>query len=249
RPSIITSEKRVPLDPAAPGLAIQVNDVTFTYPGHNKYNLKEVNLQIDRRERILICGANGSGKSTLLNIIAGVYEVNAGSVAYNGLPKGNLNLDSLRANVGDCLSQEELFQGTLLENISMGREKVTEADVIWALSNVGLEAFVQSLDQGYNTVLDPQGKRLPRSIVQRLLVARSIAHRPALILLEDTFEHLDQHNREAIIDFLTGDDRPWTLVAVSTDPYLAARCDQIVEMKDGAVISTSSFDQAIHLFT
>lgn len=236
------------IDKNNPGLKIDLHDVSFRYPGMSRANLENISASIRRRERIVICGENGSGKSTFLNVIAGIYDLEAGSIAYNGLPQGNLRLSSLRLNVGDCLSQEELFQGTLMENIAMSKPTVSEADVIWALDNVGLAEFVQTLPEGYNTVLDPQGKRFPRSIVQRILVARSVATRPGLVLLEDTFEHMDQVNRELIIDFLTNEDRPWTLVAVSTNRYLAERCDRIWVMKNGQIDEERTFAESEHLF-
>ncbi len=247
----IEREEGAELDiaPTGKGLEIEALAVSFMYPDLETPTIRNLDLTIASGECVMICGENGSGKSTLLNIFAGIYEVQEGSMAYNGLAKGNLNLSSIRTATGDCLSQEELFQGTLLENILIGRPNAQEADALWAMKNVFLQEWVKTLPQGYNTVIAPQGRRLPRSIVQRILLARAIVCKPALILLEDTFEHLDRGHRESIIDFLTHPDRTWTLVAVSNDAYLAKCSDRILVMKDGQVVRSGKYDEVGELYT
>jgi ABC-type bacteriocin/lantibiotic exporter with double-glycine peptidase domain len=183
----------------------------------------------------MISGENGSGKSTLLAIIAGLYDIQSGTISYNGLPKGNLNLASVRTVIGDSLSQEELFEGTVLENIVIGRESVSFDDVKWAVDHLGLTQFIKELPNGYDTKINPVGKNLPRSIVQKLLLARSISGHPKLLLLEDTFRYIDEKEKIKIIDFITSPDNQWTLVAISSDPYLAMQSDKVVYMKNGQI--------------
>lgn len=225
------------------GLEVELKNVSFYYPGHNNNTLENLNLKINKGEKVVVIGPNGSGKSTLLHIVAGLYDVQNGSISYNGLPKGNLDLISIRSIIGDFLSQEQLFEGTVLENISMGRDAATFENVKWAIENIGLTDLIQSLPKGYNSLLDPQGKKLPRSIVQKLLIARCIADKPRLILLEDTFEHLEDQERIKIINFLTSEENPWTILAISSDPYLLSLSDKIVKMKDGMVVDSGSYNE------
>ncbi|UTW62947.1 ATP-binding cassette domain-containing protein [bacterium SCSIO 12741] len=220
-----------------PGVAVELDRVGFTYPGNRQPTLNDLSLKIAPGEKVLVTGENGSGKSTLLQIIAGLYQVQEGVLTFNGFPKGNLHPTSLRAVIGDSLSQEQLFEGTVLENITMGREAATFENVKWAVEHLGLSHFINRMPMGYNTVLDPEGKRLPKSVVQKMLLARSIADRPKLLLLEDTFELVEVSERRRIIDFLTNPENGWTLVAVSTDPYLARRFDTAVLLEKGRVTS------------
>ncbi|TNE55168.1 MAG: ABC transporter ATP-binding protein [Bacteroidetes bacterium] len=215
------------------GVEIDLKDVCFAYPDQHPGILNGLTLSIRAGEKLVVAGPNGAGKSTLLQILAGLYDVQEGIVAYNGIPRGNIDLSSLRTVIGDFLSQEQLFEGTILENIAMGRETATFENVKWAVGHLGLNSFIKSLPDGYETVLDPQGRKLPRSTMQKLLLARSIADKPKLLLLEDAFEHIDEQERIRIIDFLMDKANRWTLVAVSADPYLAKIADRIVYLKDG----------------
>jgi ABC-type bacteriocin/lantibiotic exporter with double-glycine peptidase domain len=225
------------------GMKVVFDQVNFRYPNNGGINtLNQLSLTIPKGERIFITGPNSSGKSTLLHVIAGLYDVSEGNIAYNGLSKGNLEQESLRSVIGDCLSQEQLFEGSILDNITMGKSGVSFEDVKWAVSNLGLNDFIKSMPTGYNTLLQPQGKSLPRSIVQKLLIARGIASKPKLLVLEDTFEHIDIADRIKIINFLTLKSNQWTLVAVSTDKYLAQKSDRIAYMKEGKIEAIGNYD-------
>lgn len=219
------------------GMEVSLRDVQFSYPEAEKEVLRGINLDIDKMERVIVTGPNGSGKSTLLQVIAGLYDVTGGQVIYNDLPKGNLDLTSLRSNIGDCLTQEQLFDGTVLDNITMGRDGATFDNVKWAVRNLKLEPFIHSLPNGYDTMVDPQGKKLPRSVTQKLLLARSIADRPKLLLLEDALEHLGENDRRSIVDFLVKKEHHWTIVAVSANQYFQSKADRVIRMDDGRFIN------------
>lgn len=218
------------------GIEINLEKVSFAYPEYPRNTLDNLNLRISAGEKVLLAGPNGAGKSTLLQIIAGLYDVQDGNISFNGLPKGNLTMDSLRDLTGDFLEDEQqVFQGTIAENISVGRELASFENVQWAANAMGLEEFVRSQPKGYDTVLDPSGKKLSRGISERLLLARAIAHRPRILLLENSLEHVDVLQRKKIIDFLTSPENAWTLIAVSSDPYFAQKLDRILIMEDGRI--------------
>lgn len=217
------------------GISLELEEVDFAFPESQRKTLNNLSMHLACGEKIVITGENGSGKSTLLQILAGLYDIQGGTISYNGFPKGNLNLDSLRKAIGDSLSQEQLFDGTVLENISMGRSSVSFEDVKWAVNHLGLNQFIRNLPQGYDTILNPLGKNLPGSIVQKILIARSIVDHPKLILLEDTLDLLDEAERNKIIDLLTSDEQPWTMVAISSDPYFMDKADKVVHMKAGTI--------------
>jgi ABC-type bacteriocin/lantibiotic exporter with double-glycine peptidase domain len=222
------------------GMNVEVKNVSFSYPGSNRKILNNSNLDILSGEKVVINGSNGSGKSSLIQLMAGLYDVQEGVISYNGLSKGNLDLTSLRSVIGDSLSQEQLFEGTIVENITIGREEATFQNVQWAVEKMGLLDFIKSLPQGYNTVIDPQGKKLSRSIVQKILLARSIADKPKLLLLEDVFEHVENIERKRIVEFLSSKENEWTMVAVSTDPYFIKCADRVMTIKEGQIIEVDN---------
>jgi ABC-type bacteriocin/lantibiotic exporter with double-glycine peptidase domain len=222
------------------GMKVELQDVKFTYPDGDKVILSDISETVESGQRVIICGENGSGKSTLLQIIAGLYDVTQGQVIYNGLPKGNLNLTSLRSSIGDCSAHEQLFDGTVLENIAVGRPGATFENVRWAVQKLKLERFINELPNGYDTHIDPQGKKLSKSVIQKLLLARSIADRPKLLLLEDALEHLDDTERRGVVDFLVSDDNDWTIIAATADNYFRSKADKVIEMKDGCFTHLSN---------
>jgi ABC-type bacteriocin/lantibiotic exporter with double-glycine peptidase domain len=217
------------------GMEVQLKNINFTYPLGDRQVLSSVSLEVKAGEKVIITGPNGSGKSTLLQIIAGLYDPNTGVVLYNGLAKASLNLDSLRSVIGDRLAHEQLFDGSILDNIAMGRPEATFANVQWAIQNLRLEQFITDLPAGYDTHIDPQGRKLPKSIMQKLLLARCIVHRPKLLLLEDALEHLDEEERSAIVNFLVDKQHNWSIVAVSSDPYFQSKADRVGEMNNGVI--------------
>lgn len=217
------------------GIALSVKDVSFSYPEAADLVLKNVSLEVSAGEKVVIVGKNDSGKSTLLQLLAGMYEADSGHINYEGLPVGNLDLTSLRSIIGDSLNQEDLFQGTLLDNIAMGRSAATFENVQWSVQAMGLEGFVQKLPKGYNTVIDPQGKKLSRSVFQKILLARSIADKPKLLLLEDSMQYIDPEERDCIINFLMDPSNAWTLVVVSADMGIAKKANKIYEMNAGVL--------------
>ncbi|MDQ3108505.1 MAG: ATP-binding cassette domain-containing protein [Bacteroidota bacterium] len=224
------------------GLRVQLENLDFNYPSNSKKVLQNINLTIEANSRIMICGNNGSGKSTLLYLIAGLYDFQQGNISYNGFPKGNLEPTSLRGVIGDCLMEEQLFQGTILDNITIGRKSATFENALWAVKHVGLEGFIQQSPMGFDTLLNSEGKNLSKSTIQKLLLARSIVHKPKLLILNDSFSHLEKEERNRIVDFLIKKENKWTLVMSSSDAYIADSSDKIVLMKNGSIHSVGKFE-------
>lgn len=223
------------------GIAVKIKNLTFTYPSSRKAALVDVNLHIDHGDRICISGYNGSGKSTLMQIVAGLYEDFDGSLNYNNIPIGNLNLENLRSYIGDSLHEEKLFKGTFYENISLGRKGVNMKLVLKAVERTFLSEFIQNLKEGFNTVIDPEGKNLPDSIVTKIILARSIAAGSKLLLITDHLNRLDPIEGGKIVDFLIDKINPWTLVVISNQSEIAEKCDSVVLMKDGEIIANEHF--------
>ena len=224
------------------GMDIELRNVSFNYPDSNIKVLNNVSLHVKQGEHWMLCGKNNSGKSTLISIIAGLYKVNKGSVLFNKLPIGNLSLPHLRDSIGGYMSFETLFEGTITENISLGRACVPFENVTWAAEKLGLIEFIQSLPDGYETKLNTEGKGLPKSIITQLLLARAIAGKPKLLLLENAFEHLNLPTSKAIIDFIMSNENTWSVIASSANAYMAQVVDQIIVMDYGEISKVGSYN-------
>lgn len=225
------------------GIMVNLNNLTFSYPGSSFEVLREINLNIEAGEHVMVTGANGSGKSTLLHLLAGLYPCSDGVVAYNKFPLENLNIEKFRASIGACLSYDNLFEGTLIDNITMGRDNIEMKDVKWAVEAVGLTNYIKDLPDGYTTQIEPYGAKLSKNIIQRILIARTVINRPKLLLLEYALEELDPEVKETIINFLFDPKNAWTIIAASTSHRLAEKCDKIVIMDKGTVKKVGTFDQ------
>lgn len=223
------------------GLKVELTNITFTYPTMKNPVIDHLNLTFEAGSSTLLLGDNDSGKSTLMYLVAGLYSPQDGYVAYHELPQGNYNLQSLRSVIGDCLREELLFDGTLLENISMGRINATFDNVKWAVKHIGLEEFVKKLPQGYNTVIQSEGQRFSKGIVDKILLARSIADKPKLLLLKDAFSSVEPDERERIIKFLTHKDRNWTLIVASSNKHLAKYVEKIAVLSKGSITEYGDF--------
>lgn len=219
-------------DPAK-GLDVRLTDIGFRSHFNQRPVLEGIDLHLAPGEKVCLRGLNGSGKTTLLRIIGGAMPAQAGNLQFDGHPVNSLDLDQVRSLIGDSLNDEEVFAGTIQENITVGRACVTETDVMEACRVTGLFDQLSSFPEGLLTTLDPQGSRLPKSLVKRIIQARCIAGRPRLILLEDSLQNWDPADREQLLGWISAPDRPWTLLAVSNDPWLQQRCTRTIELRNG----------------
>jgi ABC-type bacteriocin/lantibiotic exporter with double-glycine peptidase domain len=216
---------------AGNGIEVEIKNLQFSYPNSNALAISHFELLLKAGEKVCIVGENGSGKSTLLHLIAGLYQIRHGSISFNGLPIGNFNPEEMRAQMGIRFAEEQLFQGTLYDNISIGRADVQFDDVLWAIDKMQLSDYVKSLPKGLDTEIGAEGDKLSKSIVQKILLARSIANKPGLLLLENSIVFIEKTDREKIIDFLCSKAQHWSLITTSSDAYLRSSCMRMVEMK------------------
>jgi len=221
---------------ASKGLDVKLTGVAFRSHFHGRPVLEGIDLHLMPGEKVCLCGPNGAGKTTLLRILGGAITAHEGTVQLDGHPMNSLNLDIVRSVIGDSLTEEDVFAGTVMENIAVGRPWVTEGDVTEACRVTGLFEQLSQYPEGLLTKLDPQGSRLPKSLVKRIIQARCIAGSPRLILLEDSLQNWDVRDREELLGWISAPERPWTLLAVSNDPWLQQRCSRNLHLRDGKLI-------------
>lgn len=217
------------------GVKLEMKEVSFSYTGETDI-LQNISLKIEPNEKVCISGKDSSGKSTLLKLMTGSYTDFNGSVLIDDIPLGNYNLASLRAQTGVLMSQQDIFQGTLLENIALGNPSVTIEAVKEYANKTGLTDFIASLKDGYDTMLDPTGKRLARNVVHRILLVRALVSKPRLLLLEEPWMNMSREHRRQILQLLN-EIKNTSLVVVTNDEEFIQQCDKVIVMNENGSIN------------
>lgn len=220
------------------GLKIELKNIQFSYPEEEVLTINNLSLDVKSGERILITGKNDSGKSTLLYLIAGLFPPKSGSMSIGDIPFQNYNQDDLYSVIGGYLRDERLFEGTLLENITVGREAATFERVKWAIENLGLLDLIKNLPHGYDTKILPHGRQFSKSTMAKLLIARAIADKPRLLLLENSFSIFTPEDRDAIIKFLLDKQHNWTVLMTSSQMVeLPELIDRTIVLESGKIVN------------
>ncbi|MEM9075900.1 MAG: ATP-binding cassette domain-containing protein [Bacteroidota bacterium] len=219
------------------GFTVELNDLSYNVPERDKKIIDSLSMTITPSCTILLQGSSGSGKTTLLRLIAGIIEPDEGKIFVNNVALQGVNLNYYRSHLGQSLSEESPFEGTLLDNITFGNENIPKEDVYWALEKTGLTQFVKEQPQGLNTILYPEGRQIPYTVSKKIVLARSIVRRPKLLILKDPLDQFNEAEAESIMDFLTDSENGWALVIVSENPKWTERCGRIITMSNGQIIN------------
>ncbi|WP_353266170.1 ATP-binding cassette domain-containing protein, partial [Gemmatimonas sp.] len=232
-----------PIHTPGVGIAIETRELAYRYPGAPLPSVSGVTLRIAPGERVGIMGVDGSGRSTLLKLLASLIDDYDGTIRYDGMTLRDLDRPALRSRIGQMLSWTDLFDGTVEENVSVGRAHITPLDVRNALDDLQLSDEIQQLPQGLQTELTNGARNLPTHLANKLLIAQGIVGNPRLVVFDDFFQNLDASSRSLIIRLLTDRSRPWTVLAVSNDPLLLAEFDRVVVVHGGRIVREGPFQE------
>ncbi|MCW5800013.1 MAG: Putative ABC-type transport system, ATPase and permease component [Nitrospira sp.] len=217
----------IPLpDPTVHGIRVTCKDLTFA-PAGGPPVFEHFNLEVTPGEKIGIYADTAMAKTALARVLGGLESPTAGVIRYNGVDLRHLNLDSVNRFRGFILdSQLSLFEGTLEENIVLGRDYIPYSDVRWALRFTELEEEVDALPQGLKTHVRSAGKIFAPTHIVRILVARAILGRPQLLIFEGILHNMHPAMRETILRRLCSKEEPWSVIFVSNDPNLTPHVDR-----------------------
>lgn len=208
------------------GISVSAEHLRFGYDANAV--IKDVNFHVSAGEKACIIGNEGSGKSTLLKILTGVYTGFEGSLCFNSVPLGNYDLRELRKQTGIFFLYENVFEGTLWENLTMGRH-VDKEYINRLIEQCGLTKFLRTLPNGFDTMLDPTGKRLPMNVVHKILFVRSLSHQPKLLLMEEPWRGMEEPFKTSVQQLLHSLSN--TTVIVSTnDETFKKTADKIIRL-------------------
>ncbi|TAH24544.1 MAG: ATP-binding cassette domain-containing protein [Cytophagales bacterium] len=224
------------------GLEIDLKNIKYKYPSEKSYQLNGISLNIHPGEKICMAGYNGAGKTTLINIMIGFLPSYEGVISYNNISLKDINKYSLINTIGDNVSQEDLFDGTVIENITLGRNGINIQDVMWAIDFVGLTKFVNSLKNGLETRLVGGAMSIPENAAKKLIVARSIIMKPKLLILEDFMGGMIKEEKINMLNKLLGTIYPWTVIMVSNDDEIMKMCGRTIVLKEGKVLADDTYN-------
>ena len=225
----------VHLEDNSDGMTLSFAAADFSYPEDERKVINKMDLEIKAGEHIFLTGSNGSGKSTLIRLMAGLYDIEVGQYTVDGWAVSSLDLPSFRSKIGCSIASTVLFKGTIEDNLKVGRSGLTLKDVMWALEMVDLKSWLSQQPLAHLTMIDPEESRLPRSVTQKLLLARAIIGKPRLLLLEDPLQFVDAVSKKRIINNILASGHKWTVVTASMDFQWVLPDSRVLWMNDGRV--------------
>lgn len=223
---------------------VQANAVAFSYVADRPL-IKCLDLDVKSGERVAIVGPTGCGKTTLINLLMRFYDVNAGSISVDGTDIRNITRHSLRRNYGMVLQETWLKEGTIRDNIVMGKPDATEEEIIAAAKASHSHGFITRLPKGYDTVIGEDGGSLSQGQKQLLCITRVMLCLPPMLILDEATSSIDtrteQHIQHAFAQLMQG--RTSFIVAHRLSTIKNA--DMILVMKDGDIIEKGKHDELV----
>lgn len=217
---------------SAGAASIELRNVSFAYKGRQPI-LNSMNLMIPAGSRIGLRGDSGSGKSSLVDMLYGFREPGGGTLLFDGLDYRNLRLYDLRGQVA-LVRNIEVFQGTIEENIRFGDESISSAELREILAQVGLLETVDSFPGGLATELSTGGHPLTILQALRLMLARAIALRPRVLILDEVLDLMEETpERDQLLMRLTDKSNPWTMIMTSRSARVLSFSDRTICLEDG----------------
>ena len=211
------------------------NNVDFSYDG-KKQILHDIKLYADKGQKVAFVGATGAGKTTITNLINRFYDIQSGSITYDGIDVKLIDKDSLRKSLGIVLQDTHLFSGTIAENIAYGREDASREEILEAARIANVDSFVKHLDQGYETMLTDDGAGLSNGQRQLIAIARAaLADAPVLILDEAT-SSIDSRTEKMVQEGLDRLMAGRTVFVIAHRLSTIVNSDVIMVMDHGRII-------------
>jgi ATP-binding cassette subfamily B protein len=226
--------------------AIDLRDVSFSY-GCRGNVLEHLDLRIPAGAKVAIVGESGSGKSTLLKLLLGYYAPTEGQVLVDDIDLRDMELASLRRGIGVVSQEPFIFNGTLRENIAIGRPDASLDEVIEATESAGLSQFVASLPQRYETIIGERGANLSGGQRQRLAIARALLLQPNILIFDEATSHLDVATEQAIQATLREKLIGKTVVLVAHRLSTIRDADCIFVLRQGRVAESGTHQELLGL--
>ena len=220
---------------------IELKNISFAYPGSEHLVLNNASLVVNPGESIAISGKNGTGKSTLIKLIAGFLTPNEGEILLDNKPLSNYHLQSLRSKIAVMPQQGLLFEGTILENMTLYREGSAIDEAVKLSCMIGLNKIISKFPQGLDTPITGAGlNSLPEGVKQKIIIIRSLIGNPNLILFDDANANLDLKNDQILLSLIKQLKGKKTMIIVTHRPTYMRVCDRQYEIQHGQLMDVSN---------
>ena len=199
-----------------------------------KILLNNIDFEIVSGQKVCIVGDGGAGKSVLLEVIGGTIKNYSGTININNIPLNNLNQKEYRKNIGIFYHEQDIFDGTLFENICMGNENIDAATIMQTAKKLGIDEFISQLPNAFETVLQPTGKGLSTIFAKNILLLRAIMNQPELMLFDEPFELADNLSNQRIVEYIYELKNTTCVIATGHKPF-AEKADMIIWLENGKI--------------
>ena len=211
------------------GLSVRAKEIVFSFADERNKIINNLSFEIGAGEKVVLAGKSGSGKSLLLRILMGIHQIQEGELYINKIPFSNYQRDLLYESLGVSFPTNQIFEGTIRDNILLGYE-VDEEILSDTLEFLHLNEYLLHQPQGLDSFVDSGGRKLPRAIIQKLLIARIVITKPKLLLMEDPLLFIEEAEKKSIIDYIMGQEQAWTVLVISDFHYWKTKSDWVLEL-------------------
>ncbi|GAB3535198.1 ABC transporter transmembrane domain-containing protein [Pontibacter brevis] len=222
---------------------IVYSQVAFSYPTRTDVQvLHDINFSVRAGEKVALVGPSGAGKSTIAQLLMRYYDVSGGAIAVDGKDIRDINLTTLRGNIGIVPQEVLLFGGTIRENIAYGRPEATEAEIVEAARKANAYDFVVSFPEGFETLVGERGIKLSGGQRQRIAIARAILKNPSILILDEATSALDSESEQLVqqaMDVLMQDR---TTIVIAHRLATIRKVDKILVIDGGEIVEQGSHD-------
>lgn len=224
---------------------VTIEHVDFSYLP-DKPILKDVSIEVDKGQMVAVVGPTGSGKTTIMNLMNRFYDVDNGSIKFDGVDIRDMDLDSLRRGVGIVLQDSVLFSGTIMDNIKFGFD-ATDEEAITAAKTTHIHEFIDSLPDKYETIVDDDENVFSTGQKQQISIARTILTNPKLLILDEATSNVDTVTEQQIQWAMEAAIAGRTSFVIAHRLKTILNADKIVVLKDGVVIEEGSHHDLLHI--